>query len=275
MDYFDGLTFPRMGSEPQYRKYVVNSPLYYGIQFNYHGSLKLKLGNGKEFSATGSYAFLTYPGEMFEYGSVDDQPRHHNFICAYGPRIEQYIAGGLFEMNPEHPLVPIENGEKFYRTMQEIMILCRNNQKVSPRAVLLFEDLLLQIYESDRKESNPLPYQASSLNTLIKQIHAEPERNWDFNAEAKRYRVTQTHFRRIFKQMTGLPPQQFLIQTKLHKAATLLASTKDSVNEIAYRTGWENVFYFSRQFRQKYHASPMQYRKEFSVRSLKQNNQKG
>ena len=51
MDYFDGLTFPRMGSEPQYRKYVVNSPLYYGIQFNYHGSLKLKLGNGKEFSA--------------------------------------------------------------------------------------------------------------------------------------------------------------------------------------------------------------------------------
>ena len=51
MDYFDGLTFPRMGSEPQYRKYVVNSPLYYGIQFNYHGSLKLKLGNGKEFQA--------------------------------------------------------------------------------------------------------------------------------------------------------------------------------------------------------------------------------
>lgn len=267
MDYFNGLTFPRMGSEPQYRKYVVNSPLYYGIQFNYHGAMKLKLGNGKEFYATGCCAFLTYPGEMFEYGPVDDQPRHHNFICACGPRIEHYLSSGLFERNPEHPLIPIENGEKFYRTMQEIMMLCRNTQRVSPRAVLLFEDLLLQMYESGRKESSPVPYQASSLNVLIKQICTEPERRWDFVAEAKKYRVTATHFRRIFKQMTGLPPQQFLIQNRLHKAAAMLASTKESVNEIAYRTGWENVFYFSRQFRQKYHASPLQYRKEFSIRS--------
>ena len=112
-----------------------------------------------------------------------------------------------------------------------------------------------------------MPYQAAGLNDLIKRICSEPEKNWDFNAEAKNFYVTPTHFRRIFKQLTGLPPQQFVIQNRLHKAAAMLASTKESVNEIAYRTGWENVFYFSRQFRQKYHASPLQYRKEFIVRS--------
>lgn len=267
MDYFKGLTFPRMGSEPQYRKVVINSPLYYGIQFNYHGSLRLKIGNRKEFVATGSYAFLTYPGEVFEYGPVDDMPRHHNFICACGPRIEQYLSGGLFEQNPDQPLVKIENGERFYRTMQDIMMQCRVNQIVSPRTVLQFEDLLLQVYESSREGGKPLPYQAQSLNDLIKRICSEPEKIWDFDSEARKFHVTETHFRRIFKQLTGLPPQQFLIQNRLHKAAALLVSTRESVSEIAYRTGWENVFYFSRQFRQKYHASPLQYRKEFLVRS--------
>ena len=267
MNYYDGLTFPRMGSEPEYRKVVINIPLYYGIQFNYHGGLYLKIGNRKEYYAAGSCAFLTYPGEVFEYGPVDDLPRHHNFICACGPRMEQYLSGGLFRRDPEHPLVQIENGEKFYRTMQDIMMQHRVNQITSPRSVLLFEDLLLQMYESSLDGYKPVPYQASGLNDLIKRICAEPEKNWNFSEEAGKFYVTQTHFRRIFKQLTGLPPQQFLIQNRLHKAAALLASTKASVNEIAYRTGWENVFYFSRQFRQKYHASPLQYRKEFIVRS--------
>ncbi len=267
MDYFKGLTFPRMGSEPQYRRVVLNSPVYYGIQFNYHGALRLKVGTEKEFTASGCCAFLTYPGEMFEYGPADGKPRHHNFICACGPRMEEYLSGGLFERYSERPLIKIENGERFYHSMQEIMIQCKVNQVVSPRAVHLFEDLLLQIYESSRDGMTSLPYQASGLNELVKQICAEPEKMWDFSAEAGKYRVTDTHFRRIFKQLTGLPPRQFLIQSRLNKAAALLASTKESVNEIAYRTGWDNVFYFSRQFRQKYHASPLQYRKEFIVRS--------
>ncbi len=267
MEFFNGLSFPRMGSEPQYRKVVINVPLYYGIQFNYHGALRLKIGSDREFTASGSYAFLTYPGEVFEYGPADDHPRHHNFICACGPRMEKYLSGGLFERNPARPLVKIENGEKFYRVMQDIMIQDRLNQVVSPRSVLLFEDLLLQIYESSREGNKPVPYQASGLNDLIKRICAEPEKQWDFDLEARKFYVTPTHFRRIFKQMTGFPPQQFLIQNRLHKAASLLVSTKESVNEIACRTGWENVFYFSRQFRQKYHASPLQYRKEFIVRA--------
>ncbi|MBR2440784.1 MAG: helix-turn-helix transcriptional regulator [Lentisphaeria bacterium] len=267
MNYYDGLTFPRMGSEPQYRKVVINSPLYYGIQFNYHGTLRLKIGNRKEFFGTGSCAFLTYPGEIFEYGPVEDQPRHHNFICVCGPRMEQYLSGGLFKQDSEHPLIQIENGEKFYQTMQNIMIESRINQVPSPRMVFQFEDLLLQMHESSLEGNKPMPYQAAGLNDLIKRICSEPEKNWDFNAEAENFYVTPTHFRRIFKQLTGLPPQQFVIQNRLHKAAAMLASTKESVNEIAYRTGWENVFYFSRQFRQKYHASPLQYRKEFIVRS--------
>ena len=97
----------------------------------------------------------------------------------------------------------------------------------------------------------------------IRRIGAAPEKDWDFEVEAENFHVTTTHFRRLFKEMTGLPPQQFLIQSRLSKAAELLKSTSDPIKEIAALSGWENVFYFSRLFRQKYYISPLQYRKEF------------
>ena len=51
---------------------------------------------------------------------------------------------------------------------------------------------------------------------------------------------------------------------RLRKAAELLVNTGLSVKEIASRSGWEDEYYFSRQFKMNYHLSPGQYRRESS-----------
>ena len=147
--------------------------------------------------------------------------------------------------------------------MLEIMTLIRQPGPASPRAVLMFEDLLLRIHEAEKAESRHVPYQSEQLKTLIRKIDAMPEKEWDYESEAEKFHVTSTHFRRIFKEITGLPPQQYLLQMRLSKAAELLKNTSAPVKEIAALSGWENVFYFSRLFRRKYYISPLQYRKEF------------
>ena len=263
MEYFDGLTFSMAGSKPQSTEHVHNEPRYYGIQFNYSGPLLLRIDHGTWFEVNGPHVFLTYPGRFFEYGPPDGSMRHHNFICTCGPRIRQYIEGGLWVSDPAAPLVAVPHPEKFLHTMLEIMTLIRQPGPSVPRAVLMFEDLLLQIREAEKAESRHVPYQSEQLKMLIRRIGAAPEKDWNFEAEAENFHVTTTHFRRLFKEMTGLPPQQFLIQSRLSKAAELLKSTSDPIKEIAALSGWENVFYFSRLFRQKYYISPLQYRKEF------------
>lgn len=95
------------------------------------------------------------------------------------------------------------------------------------------------------------------------QFRFNQSRHVSYRKKAEKCHITPTHFRRLFKELAGLPPQQFLIQSRLHKAAALLLSTGDTVKEIAHQTGWDNVFYFSRLFHQKYQVSPQQYRKEF------------
>ena len=263
MDFYNGLTFSMSGSVPRSMERMRNEPRYYGIQFNYSGTLRLRIDSGRQLEVSGPYAFLTYPGKCFEYGP-GDSPRHHNYICACGPRIQRYIDGGLWMVDPTSPLVAIPHAEKFLQTMHELMSLIRLPGLASPRAVLLFEDLLLRIQEAATAEQKHVPYQADRLNELIHKISAVPEGGWDFGREAKNLHVTPTHFRRIFKEITGVPPQQFLLHCRLNKAAELLKSTRASVKEIAAQSGWDNMFYFSRLFRQKYYISPIQYRKEFN-----------
>lgn len=263
MDFFDGLSFSVCDSVPESTEFVRNEPRYYGVQFNYSGSFQLRIDHGELYELNGPYVFLTYPGHFFEYGPLPGQTRHHNYICTFGPRIQRYMEGGLFVRNPEDPLIQITYPEKFLHTMLEIMALNRGPALATPRAVWMFEDLLLQIIEAQKTERYHTPYQAEELQKLINRITASPELDWDFESEAKHFCVTLTHFRRIFKELTSLPPQQFVLQNRLSKAAELLKSTSLSVKEIAALSGWENVFYFSRLFRQKYYISPLQYRKEF------------
>jgi len=262
MDFFDGLTFSTSGSEPESVEYIHHEPRYYGIQFNYSGTLQLRIDSGQQFEVSGPHVFLTYPGHYFEYGS-SGSPRYHNYICTYGPRIQRYIDGGLWIIDPGAPLIPVPHAEKFLRTMLELMTLIRVPGLTAPRAVLLFEDLLLRIREATIMEQKHLPHQAEQLNVLVQKISSAPERNWDFGNEADKLHVSHAHFRRIFKEITGLPPQQFLLHNRLNKAAELLKLTRKSVKEIAALSGWTNVYYFSRLFRQKYYISPIQYRREF------------
>ncbi|TZF84897.1 AraC family transcriptional regulator [Pedobacter sp. BS3] len=71
-----------------------------------------------------------------------------------------------------------------------------------------------------------------------------------------------SRFRKAFKAITGQSPNQYHLNLKLNKAKDLLLSTALSVNEIAYQTGFESAFYFSRAFRKKNGVSPKVFRQK-------------
>lgn len=263
MDYFDGLNIVITGNVPRHTRTIINSPEYYSIQFNYSGQFFLKVGSRKELTASGAYAFLTYPGEHFVYGScAPDAKRHHCYICACGPKIEKYIESGLFELNPADPLVPISQADHFLHIIQQIIKLNSFSHSENPRKVLLFEELLLQMYEERKNKKHCMSAHMALLEELAEKISARPEEKYDFALYAAQCQVTMIHFRRLFKAYTGDAPQQFLIKNRLRKAAEILVSTRHSVKEAAFLAGWEDEYYFSRLFRKHYLISPTQYRRE-------------
>ncbi len=73
--------------------------------------------------------------------------------------------------------------------------------------------------------------------------------------------LNAVYFGRIFKRETGLRPMEWLNQRRLQVACQQLASTSQTITEIAETSGFATPYYFSRVFRQHFGQSPLRYRK--------------
>lgn len=65
---------------------------------------------------------------------------------------------------------------------------------------------------------------------------------------------------RKFKKVTGVGVHEYLLHTRLRIAAAELATTADSVADIAYRCGFSDGNYIKDVFKKKYGMSPSAYR---------------
>jgi AraC family transcriptional regulator, arabinose operon regulatory protein len=77
---------------------------------------------------------------------------------------------------------------------------------------------------------------------------------------AARLGVSAGHFSRMFQRHTGFAPIAYFLRLKVHKACSLLATTRGSVREIALQLSFEDQNYFSRLFRNVMGVSPRAYR---------------
>lgn len=264
MRYFDDLTFSLFASNPEHCGESHHEPIYYGLQYNHAGRFFLEIDHGGRMEAEGAYAFVSHPGAWFEYGNVEPAGRYHSFLCFFGDRVDRYIDGGLLVLDDAAPLIRIGDPERFLDTMTRLIAMLRDAQPAVPsRAVWLFEDLLLQMHETNTDEGESSPYFREYFEELMDAIRSKPQLSWDFAAEAQRHNITAAHFRRIFRQYGKMPPQQFLIRCRLQRAASLLVATNQAIGTIAAACGIGNEFYFSRLFKSKYRISPGEYRREF------------
>lgn len=69
------------------------------------------------------------------------------------------------------------------------------------------------------------------------------------------------HFLRLFAQVTGVTPHQYLLRSRLHHAARLLAQPERSIAEIAFAVGFGDLSNFIRTFRRAAGSAPRQFRR--------------
>lgn len=70
---------------------------------------------------------------------------------------------------------------------------------------------------------------------------------------------SETYFRKLFKKVYGVSPQQYIINLKLEFASHLLKSGLYSIYEVSRRSGFGDPKYFSRIFKIKYSMTPKEF----------------
>lgn len=68
--------------------------------------------------------------------------------------------------------------------------------------------------------------------------------------------MSEFHFYRCFKQVTGRTPYQYMLEKRLAHGRELLNEKTMLVSEIATQCGFPDVFTFSKAFKRKYGLSP-------------------
>lgn len=82
-------------------------------------------------------------------------------------------------------------------------------------------------------------------------------------AMVERARIPQRSFQRRFRQATGHTPVRYIQHLRVEQAKNLLESTELSVEDSAWRIGYEDPAYFRQLFRRITGMTPAKYRKAF------------
>jgi AraC-like DNA-binding protein len=64
----------------------------------------------------------------------------------------------------------------------------------------------------------------------------------------------------MFRQVAGMTPHQYVLRTRLHRAAVQLRRTDDPISSVAYDAGFNDLSTFNRRFRRLMGAKPSAYR---------------
>ena len=100
------------------------------------------------------------------------------------------------------------------------------------------------------------------LTSLLSELEKNFAGEWSLERMAKFCNMSVSGFRQSFRQFTGTPPLEYLVQLRLNKAARCLEYSAQGLENIAMQCGFNDVNYFSKQFKKHFNILPSRYRKD-------------
>ena len=126
---------------------------------------------------------------------------------------------------------------------------------------LLFADRFVQLV-SGRKRP-PAAASARDRRRAVEAalwIDAQSHEPIDLEAAAREVGLSAFHFLRLFAEVLGVTPHQYLLRSRLRHAARLLADDTRSITDIAYDVGFGDLSNFVRTFHRAARLSPRRFR---------------
>ena len=102
----------------------------------------------------------------------------------------------------------------------------------------------------------------SYIRNALTFIYGHYEEAFSVRELASHCCISESHLRRLFKNMVGISPLECLQHYRIQQACHLIHLNQKPVNSIARQVGYVSLSSFNRQFQQYMHMSPSEWKKE-------------
>ena len=274
---------PHGSSDYPFQYYYDNLELFdfHCIEWHWHREFEfLYVESGKVLCGIGEKQIILSEGDAIFINSKI----LHRFYATSGGVIPNFVCMPEF-IAPENSLVykkyilPIISSNMAFQCFQsaepwqariiQIMIKIMETQENEIIRELftlaLLQNLWLIFYEnvklSDKEKMQTVDEAAQKRVQLMMQyIHENYKHGLSLNEIASHIGVSKSTALHLFQRFLHTTPVNYLIEYRLQAASRLLKNTNKKVKTIAYESGFHNVDYFCRLFKNRYHVTPSEYR---------------
>jgi len=208
---------------------------------------------------TAGTCFFLFPGVWHRYKPDPASGWEEYWVGFNGSYPGELMNKNFFDRG--RPFVQVgQNGALltlFHKLLETVNVTLVEYHQVIPGIILQMLGLISAISAHGEYNDNPTVKYISKAKFLMQESLEKPVNIEELVRELP---MGYSSFRKFFKEYTGCSPKQYHLNLRMNRARELLSSTTLNINEVAYQTGFDSVFHFSRLFKQKNAVSPKSFR---------------
>lgn len=215
---------------------------------------------GKLFRLGEGDAFLICPGELIYYEADNKNPWCYTWIGMQGIKIRGYLERTSLLDSLVFHYGHDDQMRLCHEKMFEADKLPQNRDLIMNS--IMYEYLFLLARKFPNTQISANEKKSNYVEEALKYIegsYCDPITVQDI---ADHLSINRSYLHRLFKSVTGISIQDYLLDYRIRQACILLKDTDLSIRAVAHSVSYADALYFSRLFHQKKGISPSEYRKE-------------
>lgn len=113
---------------------------------------------------------------------------------------------------------------------------------------IFLQAMLLHVWEEQLHAPSSAVDRA--LDEVMRAVQRDPGKRWTVDALAGRVHLSRAQLTRRFRAIAGCSPAHFVISVRIERARHLIQETTMTLSQIASALGYDDVYFFSRQYKQ-------------------------
>lgn len=203
--------------------------------------------------------FLLFPGEWHSYYPDQETGWYEYWVGFRGVHIDKRVEKRFFTR--EEPLLDIGLSATIVELYQDILKFASEEKSGYQQMISsIVLHILGTVYYKRKNNAFTNTFVVNKINEARILMKSSIENPVSPEEIATQLGLGYSWFRRMFKEYTGVSPNQYQLQQKLLKSKELLTSSSLNISEIAYRLGFENAGQFSTFFKKKEGVTPSDFR---------------